>query len=162
MCGCILGSVLVVLGWRYWAGGRPGRVGTVTRGRVEAVAAGSDCWVGCGGLYELGCRSFLALVNEEGKASGACADRACAGGTCVDGACTGGAYTDEACADGACGPIASSSWVGCWAGWECDIVYGKGPAGVPPGNGGFVYIEGPIRPEILLSLKEVKNLLALM
>ena len=27
--------------------------------------------VGCGGSYELGCYGSLALVNEEGKASGA-------------------------------------------------------------------------------------------
>ena len=27
--------------------------------------------VGCGGSHELGCRGSLALVNEEGKASGA-------------------------------------------------------------------------------------------
>jgi len=52
---------------------------------------------------------------------------------------------DGACVDGA-----------------CDIVYGKSPASVPPGNGGFVYIEGPIRPEILLSLNEAKNPLVLM
>ena len=32
------------------------------------------CWAGCGGLYELGCRGSLALVREEGEASGACAD----------------------------------------------------------------------------------------
>jgi hypothetical protein len=81
-------------------------------------------------LYKLSCYSSLALVNEEGEASGACA-----GGACVDGACVDGA---------------------------CDIVYGKSPASVPPGNGGFVYIEGPIRPEILLSLNEAKNPLVLM
>ena len=63
ICGCILGSVLAVLGWRYWAGGRPGGVGTVARGRVEAVAVGSGCWAGCGGLYKLGCHGSLALVN---------------------------------------------------------------------------------------------------
>ena len=73
---------------------------------MEAVAAGSDCWAGCGGLYKLGCRSSLALVNEEGEAGGACmdgacADGACAGGACVDGACVGGACTGGACADGA-------------------------------------------------------------
>jgi hypothetical protein len=43
----IAGLVLAVLGWRYWAGGLgggvPGRVGTVTRGRVEVVTAGSNC-----------------------------------------------------------------------------------------------------------------------
>ena len=44
---------------------------------------------GCGGSYELGCRGSLALVNEEGKASGASADRACADGACVGGACAG-------------------------------------------------------------------------
>ena len=33
-------------------------------------------------------------------------------------------------------------------GWECDIVYGKSP--ISPGGGGFVYIEGPRRPEIQL------------
>ena len=62
----------------------------------------------------------------------------------MDGACAGGAFADGACVDGA-----------------CDIVYGKSP-GVPSGNGGFVYIEGPIKLEILLSLNEVKNPLVLM
>ena len=58
-------------------------------GRVEAVAAGSDCWglygcwAGCGDSYELVCRGSLALVNEEGEASGACADGACADGACI-------------------------------------------------------------------------------
>jgi hypothetical protein len=78
-----------------------------SRGRVEVVAAGSNCWVGCGGLYELSCRSSLALVNEEGKASGACANGACVDGACVDGAyvdgaCAGGACIDGACMDGTC------------------------------------------------------------
>ena len=92
--------MLAVLEWRYWAGGKPGGVG--------AVAAGSDCWelygcwAGCGGLYKLSCHSSLALVNEEGEASGACVDGACADGACVDGACAGGACTDGACAGGAC------------------------------------------------------------
>ena len=72
-----------------------------SRGRVEAVAAGSDCWVGCGGSYELGCRGSLALVDEEGEASGACADVACAdvaciGGACADRACAGGTFTGGA------------------------------------------------------------------
>jgi hypothetical protein len=49
------------------------------------------CWAGYGGLYELGCRRSLALVKEEGKASGACA-----GGACADGACAGGACVDGA------------------------------------------------------------------
>ena len=40
-------------------------------------------------------------------------------------------------------------------------MYGKSPT-IPSSNGGFVYSEGPIRPEILLSLKEAKNLLVLM
>jgi hypothetical protein len=46
---CIAGSVLAVLGWRYWAGGAPGgvgalgRVGAVAGGRVEVVAAGNNC-----------------------------------------------------------------------------------------------------------------------
>ena len=71
-------------------------------GRVEAVAAGSDCWAGCGGLYKLGCHSSLALVNKEGEASGACADRACVDGACADRACTGGACAGGACVDGAC------------------------------------------------------------
>ena len=57
---------------------------------------------GCGGSYELGCRGSLALVDEEGEASGACADVACADGGCAGGACTGGGCTDGACADGAC------------------------------------------------------------
>ena len=76
--GCILGLVLAVLGWRYWAGGRLDRVKAVAREGVEAVIAGSNWWVGCGGLYKLGCRSSLALVNEEGKASKAYIERACA------------------------------------------------------------------------------------
>ena len=186
ICGCILGSVLAVLGWRYWAGGRPGGVETVARGRVEEVTAGSDCWAGCGGLYKLGCRGSLALVNEEGEAGGACMDGACADGACTDGACgngacadrvcvgracaggvcTGGACVDGACADGACtggacvgGACTEGACVGgaCTDG-ACDIVYGKSPTS--PGSGGFVYIEGPIK--ILLSLEEVKNLLVLM
>ena len=67
---------------------------------------------GYGGLYKLGCRSSLALVNKEGEASGASADRAYADGAYADGAfidgaytdgaCTGGAYTDGGCADGGC------------------------------------------------------------
>jgi hypothetical protein len=57
---------------------------------------------GCGGSYELGCRGSLALVNEEGEASGACLGGACADGACVDGACADGACVDGACADGAC------------------------------------------------------------
>ena len=65
-------------------------------------SAGSDCWAGCGGSYELSCRGSLALVDEEGEASGACADRACAGGACTDGDCIGGACADEACVGGAC------------------------------------------------------------
>ena len=105
--GCVLGSVLAVLEWRYWAEGRLGGVGIVARGRVEAVTAGSDCWAGCGGLYKLGCHSSLALVNKEGEASGACsdracADRACAGEACADGACADGACAGGACVDGAC------------------------------------------------------------
>jgi hypothetical protein len=36
-------------------------------------------------LYKLGCHGSLALVNEEGEASGACADGACAGRACADG-----------------------------------------------------------------------------
>jgi hypothetical protein len=71
-------------------------------GGVEVVAIGSDCWVGCGGSYELGCRSSLALVNEDGKAGGACANGACAGGACIGGACTNGACGGGACVDGAC------------------------------------------------------------
>jgi hypothetical protein len=47
-------------------------------------------------------------------------------------------------------------------GRECDVVYGKSPAGVPPGNGGFVYIEGPIRLKILLSLEEAKSSLVVL
>ena len=35
-----------------------------------------------------------------------------------------------------------------WVGWGCDVVYGKSP--ISPGGGGFIYIEGPIRPEIQL------------
>ena len=208
ICDCILGSVLAVLGWRYWAGGRPGGVGAVAREGVEAVVAGSDCWEGCGGLYKFSCYSSLALVNE-GEASGACADGACADGACVDGACadgactdgacgngacadrvcvgrvcaggacTGGACVDGACVDGACagGAFADGACVdgacvggacadgafmdGAFTDRACDIVYGKSP-GVPSGSGGFVYIEGPIRPEILLSLNEVKNPLVLI
>ena len=84
-----------------------------SRGRVEAVAAGSDYQelycrqAGCGGSYELSCRSSLALVNKEGKASRAYTDRACADraytdGAYIGGACIGGAYTGRACADKAC------------------------------------------------------------
>jgi hypothetical protein len=51
-------------------------------------------------LYRLSCRRSLALVKEEGKASGACAGGAYADGACVDGACAdrvyiGGAYADR-------------------------------------------------------------------
>ena len=102
ICGCILGSVLAVLKWRYWAGGRLSGVGTVARGRVEAVAIGSNYWASCKGLYKLGCHSSLALVNKESKASGACTDRACADGACTDRACAGGACTDKAVVDRAC------------------------------------------------------------
>ena len=93
-------------------GGRPGGVGTVTRGRVEVVAAGSDCWAGCRGLYKLSCHGSLALVNEEGKASGAYmggayTDRAYVGKAYADRDCADKAYVDEAyigraCIDGAC------------------------------------------------------------
>jgi hypothetical protein len=163
ICGCILGSVLAVLGWRYWAGGRLGGVGAVT--------AGSDCWAGCGGSYKLGCRGSLALVNEEGEAGGACidgacadgafadgafADGACAGGACVGGACTGRACADGACTDGVCTDGACAD--GACIDGARDIVYGKSP--ISPGNGGFVYIEGPTK--IPLSLQEAKNLLVLM
>ena len=114
---CILGSVLAVLGWRYWAGGRLSGVKTVTRGRVEAVTAGSDYWAGCGGLYKLSCRGSLALVNKKGEAGGASmdgasADKACAGRGCTDRGCTDWPYADRTCAgrayrdgayrDGAC------------------------------------------------------------
>ena len=46
---------------------------------------------GCGGSYKFGCRGSLALVNKEGKASGASADRACADGAYTGGACINGA-----------------------------------------------------------------------
>jgi hypothetical protein len=101
ICGCILGSVLAVLGWRYWAGGKLGRVEAFTRERVGAVTAGSNCWAGCGGLYKLGCYGSLALVNK-GEASKASADRACAGGAYADRACAGRAYIGRTCRDGAC------------------------------------------------------------
>ena len=116
--------MLVVPGWRYWAGGRLGEVGAVAGEGVEAVAIGSDCWAGCGGLYKLGCRSSLALVNGEGEASRACmggayadrayADGACIGGACTGGVCTGGACTDGACVDGACvdGACADGAYMG--------------------------------------------------
>ena len=39
-----------------------------------------------------------------------------------------------------------------------DIIYSKSP--ISPGNGGFVYIEGPTK--ILLSLQEAKNPLVLI
>ena len=83
-------------------GGKLSRVKTVARGRVEAVAIGSNCWASCKGLYKLGCHSSLALVNEEGKASGAFTDGACTGGACRDRACAGGACTDKAVVDRAC------------------------------------------------------------
>ena len=88
--------MLAVLGWRYWAGGRLGGVGTVAGGRVEAVAVGSDCWAGCGGLYRLGCRGSLALVNG-GEACGASADGAYVNEACADGVCADRAYMDGAC-----------------------------------------------------------------
>ena len=43
-------------------------------------------WAGYGGLYRLSYYRSLALVKEEGKASGACADGACVGGAYIDGA----------------------------------------------------------------------------
>ena len=46
-----------------------------------------------GGLCELSYHRSLALVKEEGKTSGACADEAYIGGACADGACAGGAVT---------------------------------------------------------------------
>ena len=47
------------------------------------------------------------MVNKEGEASGAYADRACVdgayvGGACVDGACIDGTCVDGACVDGVC------------------------------------------------------------
>ena len=48
-------------------------------------------WANYGGLYKLNCYRSLALVKEEGEASGACA-----GGACVDRAYIGGAYADKA------------------------------------------------------------------
>ena len=100
--------MLVVLGWRYWAGGRLGEVRAVTGEGVEAVATGSDCWelycvwAGYGGLYKLGCRGSLALVNEKGEAGGASADGASADRACADGACVGGGCADGGCTDGGC------------------------------------------------------------
>jgi hypothetical protein len=125
ICSCILGSVLAVLGWRYWAGGRPGGVGTVTRGRVEAVAVGSNCWADCGacaggactdgayrdGAYGGGAYTDRACIDGAcpggaclggACADGACVGRACAGGACAGGACIDGAYTGGACTGGAC------------------------------------------------------------
>ena len=63
----------------------------------EATGAELYCCWACGGLYKLSCRRSLALVKEEGKASGACA-----GGACTDGACVGGACADGVCVGGAC------------------------------------------------------------
>ena len=71
------------------------------------------CWA-CGSLYELGCRRSLALVKEEGKASGACADEACVGGACADGACADEACVGGACADGACVGGACVDGAACW------------------------------------------------
>ena len=73
----------------------------------EATGAELYCCWACGGLYKLSCRGSLALVKEEGEASGACADGACAGrasvdGACVGGACAGGAYAGRASIEGAC------------------------------------------------------------
>ena len=51
------------------------------------------------------------------------------------------AYTGGACTDG-----------------TYNIIYSKSP--ISPGNGGFVYIESPIK--ILLSLQKAKNLLVLI
>jgi len=66
-------------------------------------------WAGCGGLYRLSCRRSLALVKEEGKASGACA-----GGACADRAYVDGAYADEACIGGACADRACIDGAACW------------------------------------------------
>ena len=112
ICGCILGLVLAVLGWRCWAGGRLNKVGAVIGEGVEAVAAGSNCWVDCGNLYKLGCRGSLALVNKKGEAGGAsvdgayidggCADEACTDRAYMSGTCTSKAFIDGACADEVC------------------------------------------------------------
>ena len=104
----------------------------------------------------------------------ACADGACVGGAyinrtyinraCIDGAyinraCTGGAYIDGACTDRACTGGAYAD--GAYANGAYNIIYSKSPACIP-GNNRFVYIECPIRLEILLSLKEAKNPLVLI
>ena len=94
--------MLAVLGWRYWAGGRLNKVGAVIGEGVEAVAAGSNCWVDCGNLYKLGCRGSLALVNKKGEAGGASVDGASADRACADGACAGGGCADGGCTDGGC------------------------------------------------------------
>ena len=109
--------MLAVLGWRYWAGGRLGGVGTVTGGRVEAVAVGSDYWAGCRGLYKLNKASgaYAEGVCADGGcidgvcSDGGCADGGCADGGCADEGCTDGACIDKACTDEACGPIILSS-----------------------------------------------------
>jgi hypothetical protein len=80
---------------------------------------------------------------------GACIDRACRDRACVGRACGDGAYIDGACTDGACVDGA------------CDIIYSKSPT-IPLGNSRFIYISIPIRLEILLRLKVVKNLLVLI
>ena len=85
----------------------------------EAVEAELYCCWACGGLYKLSCCRSLALVKEEGKASGACAggacaDGACVGGACADGACVGGACVDRACAGGACVGGACVGGAACW------------------------------------------------
>ena len=82
---------------------------------------------------------------------GVCVRRACAGGACVDRACIEGACTDRACTDGACVDRACTDGA-------YNVVYGKSPTS--PGNGGFVYIEGPTK--IRLSFIEAKNLFVLM
>ena len=95
----------------FW--GRQGLyISWFTKGKVDAVATGSDYWAGCRGLYKLSCRSSLALVNKDGEASEACAegtcvdgayiDKSCAGRGCADGAYTGGAYTDGGCTGRSC------------------------------------------------------------
>ena len=53
------------------------------------------------GLYKLSYYSFLALVNEEGKASKVYTDGACIDKAYINGACPGRVYIDGTYADGA-------------------------------------------------------------
>ena len=71
-------------------------------------------------------------------------DKAYLDETYIDRTCTGGVYIDRAYINKA-----------------YNIIYSKSPS-VPLGNSEFIYIKGPIKLKILLSLNKVKNLLGLI